>query len=115
MQGYSAIGSTDISILTQQCTVQMSLLGPSLKKCAVCEAHLDTGEGLKDDSCGLHPSQQIVPFRFIMQVEGTWISDFDNNVTLSGLWQTNHLHIPCHTGCSYQLRITEAEINIPIA
>lgn len=80
--GYSAIGSAEISILTQQCTVQMSLSGPSLKKCAVCKAHLDTVEGFKDDSCGLHPSQQIVPLSFIMQVEGTWISDFDNNITL---------------------------------
>lgn len=57
IQGYSAIGSAEISILTQQCTVQMSLLGPSLKKCAVCKAHLDTGAGFKDDSCELHPSQ----------------------------------------------------------
>lgn len=82
MQGYSVIGSAEISILTQQCTVQMSLLGPLLKKCAVCKAHLDTGEGFKDDSCGLYPSQQIVPFSFIMQVECTWISGFDNSITL---------------------------------
>ena len=39
MQGYSAISGSEISVLTQHCTVQMTLSDPSLKKCAVCIEH----------------------------------------------------------------------------
>lgn len=38
MQGYSAIGGAEISILMQHCAMEMSLSDPSLKKCAVCKA-----------------------------------------------------------------------------